>query len=256
MTEQQHQMTTSDTTIDLSEIDKFDALAAEWWAPNGPFAPLHRLTPVRMEYITAQLAAEFGRDRKETRPFEGLRVLDIGCGGGLTAEPLARLGADVTGIDAAEQTIGVARAHAAQSGLSVSYQVTSAEDLSEPPFDAVLALEVVEHVSDVPAFLSACAALVRPGGIFIASTLNRTAKSYALAIVGAEYILGWLPKGTHDWSRFLAPDQLGGMIEETGLEPLDRMGMAYTPLRDTWRLTPEDLSVNYLMLARKPDAAG
>ncbi|MEM9343203.1 MAG: bifunctional 2-polyprenyl-6-hydroxyphenol methylase/3-demethylubiquinol 3-O-methyltransferase UbiG [Pseudomonadota bacterium] len=249
-------MTPPDTTVDVQEIEKFDALAQEWWALDGPFAPLHRLTPTRMEYITSQIAAEFGQDRMDQSPFSGLSVLDIGCGGGLTAEPLARLGASVTGIDAAEQTIAVAQRHAAQSGLSIDYRVSTAEALAETgaQFDTVLALEIVEHVADPAAFLSACATLVRPGGLFIASTLNRTAKSYALAIVGAEYILGWLPKGTHDWSRFLTPDELTSHIDATGLDMQDRMGMAYVPLKDTWRLTPDDLSVNYLVLARKPEA--
>jgi len=246
-------MTTPDTTIDFAEIEKFDALAQEWWALDGPFAPLHRLTPTRMEYITSQIAAEFGRDRGSADAFSGLSVLDIGCGGGLTAEPLARLGASVTGIDAAEQTVGVARAHAQQMGLDIDYRMSAAEALAETGahFDTVLALEIVEHVSDPPAFLSACAALVRPGGILFASTLNRTAKSNALAIVGAEYILRWLPKGTHDWSRFITPEELGTMTESAALETLDRMGMAYDPLRDSWRLTPDDLAVNYLLLARK-----
>jgi 2-polyprenyl-6-hydroxyphenyl methylase/3-demethylubiquinone-9 3-methyltransferase len=240
-------------SIDPDDVARFSAMAAEWWDPAGKFRPLHRLGPVRLAYIRDQLAGHFGRDRKSLRPFEGLRVLDVGCGGGLIAEPLARLGGDVVAIDASAENIGVARAHAAESGLTIDYRVAPAEDLAAAGerFDVVLALEILEHVADRGAFVAACAALVRPGGALIAATLNRTPQSYLLAIVGAEYILGWLPRGTHDWRKFVRPSELAGAVRRCGLELCDFAGVSYSPLADSWRIG-RDLAVNYLAFIRRP----
>ena len=201
-------MTTS--TIDPAEVAKFSAIAAEWWDPIGKFAPLHKFNPVRLGFIRDQAAAHFGRDARSLNPFEGLSLLDIGCGGGLLTEPMARLGFAVTGADASERNIGTARAHAAQSGLEIDYRATTAEALVEESqsFDVVLNMEVVEHVADVTAYLAACTALVKPGGLTLVATLNKTLKSLALAKIGAEYVLGWLPRGTHDWNRFVPPTEL------------------------------------------------
>jgi 2-polyprenyl-6-hydroxyphenyl methylase / 3-demethylubiquinone-9 3-methyltransferase len=236
------------STIDAAEIEKFQAMAAEWWDPEGKFRPLHMLNPCRLDYITAQIAAEYGRDTTGPRPFAGLRVLDIGCGGGLLSEPMARLGAEVVGADAAERNIPVARLHAEQSGLKIDYRHTTAEALAESgeTFDAVLNMEVVEHVADPPAYLAACRELLRPGGLMVCSTLNRNAKSWAQAIVGAEYVMGWLPKGTHDWRRFITPDELYAMLTDAGLDPVDRTGFVFNPLSWSWSLSKRDLSCNYV----------
>ncbi len=241
-------------TIDPAEIAKFEAMADEWWDPAGKFRPLHMLNPCRLDYITRQIAGEFGRDLAAPRPFEGLRVLDIGCGGGLLAEPMARLGADVVGADAAEGNIHVARIHAAREGLAIDYRATTAEALAEAgeAFDVVLNMEVVEHVSDPPAYLAACHRLVRPGGIMVISTLNRTMKSFAAAIVGAEYVMRWLPRGTHDWRRFITPEELAALLGEAGFEVVDRTGFVFNPLGWSWSLSERDLSVNYAMTARHP----
>lgn len=246
------------STIDAAEIEKFQAMAAEWWDPNGKFKPLHMLNPCRLDYITTQIAAEFDRDLTADRPFDGLRILDIGCGGGLLSEPMARLGATVVGVDAAGRNIPVARAHAEQSGLEIDYRHTSAEELlttGEPPFDAVLNMEVVEHVSDPQAYLTACHDLLRPGGVMICSTINRNPKSYMMAIIGAEHVMRWLPKGTHEWSKFITPDELFGLLERAGLRPEDRMGFVFNPVTWTWRLSDRDLSVNYVTASVKPDQA-
>ncbi|NAZ37742.1 bifunctional 2-polyprenyl-6-hydroxyphenol methylase/3-demethylubiquinol 3-O-methyltransferase UbiG [Rubellimicrobium sp. CFH 75288] len=246
----------SASSIDAAELAKFEAMAARWWDPAGPMAPLHAMNPVRLDWMLPwlrSLAGEARPDADPGRPLGGLRVLDVGCGGGLVAEPLARLGAAVTGIDPSAEVIAAARAHAAQAGLAVDYQARTAEALaaSGAVFDAVLALEVVEHVEDRPAFLCTLAALVRPGGLVLLSTLNRTARSFALAVVGAEWVLGWLPRGTHDWRRFPRPEELSGWLAAAGLRPLGTTGFVFHPLRGAWHLSEEDLSVNYAIAARR-----
>ena len=243
------------TTVDQNEIAKFEAMAAEWWDAEGKFKPLHMLNPCRLTYITEQIAAEFDRDLQSKQPFAGLRILDIGCGGGLLSEPMARLGAEVLGADAAERNIPVARVHAEQMGLAIDYRHTTAEALaaSGESFDAILNMEVVEHVADPAAFLAACKSLLKPGGMMICSTINRNAKSYAMAIIGAERIMRWLPKGTHDWAKFITPDELFELLVRAGLEPLDRKGFQFNPLAWNWRISERDLSVNYVTASRRPD---
>lgn len=242
------------TTIDRAEIAKFEAMAAEWWDPEGKFKPLHKMNPVRLGYITRQIAAEFERDLDAARPFEGLRVLDVGCGGGLLCEPMARLGAEVVGIDPAARNIPVARLHAQTSGLAIDYRVASAEEMAGEgeAFDAVLNMEVIEHVADPAAYLRACAALMRPGGLMTTSTLNRNAKSYLWAIVGAEQVMRWLPRGTHEWRKFITPDELFELLRGAGLEPVDRTGFVFDFHRWDWRMSDRDLSVNYVTTALKP----
>lgn len=244
----------TETTIDPAEVAKFEAMAADWWNPAGKFRPLHVMNPCRLDYICAQVASEFGRDLHAPRPFAGLRVLDIGCGGGLLSEPMARRGADVVGADAAAGNIPVARLHAAQSGLGIDYRHTTAEALAAAGevYDVVLAMEIVEHVADPLAFLSACRSLLAPGALLICSTLNRTARSFALAIVGAEWVLRWLPRGTHDWRRFITPEELFALIAAAGLDPVDRKGMVYNPLRRSWSISDRDLAMNYVTTSRRP----
>ncbi|MGJ8603761.1 MAG: bifunctional 2-polyprenyl-6-hydroxyphenol methylase/3-demethylubiquinol 3-O-methyltransferase UbiG [Marivita sp.] len=244
---------TGTTTVDPSEIAKFEAMAAEWWDPNGKFKPLHMMNPIRLDYITAQIAAEFDRDLSQSRPFEGLRLLDVGCGGGLLCEPMARLGASVLGIDAGGSNIPVAQAHALQSGLIIDYRHTTAEALADAgeQFDIVLSMEVIEHVADPLAFLTACRALLKPGGLHLCSTINRNAKSFAAAIVGAEFVMRWLPKGTHDWAKFITPDELYAHLRNAGLDPVDRKGFLFNPVSWKWRLSDRDLSVNYATVAVK-----
>ena len=234
---------------DPSEIAKFEAMAAEWWDPKGKFKPLHMMNPVRLGYITTQIAAEFGRDLKAPRPFEGLRLLDIGCGGGLLSEPMARLGAKVVGADAAAKNIEVARIHADQVGLQIDYRAETAEALlaAGESFDAVLAMEIVEHVADPPGFVASCHDLLRPGGVLVMSTLNRTLRSYGAAIIGAEWVMRWLPRGTHEWQRFVTPDELAEMMQKAGLRVADRRGMVFNPISWGWSLSDRDLSVNYAM---------
>jgi len=242
------------TTIDPAEIAKFEAMAAEWWDPNGKFKPLHMLNPCRLDYITAQIAAEFDRDLSRPAPFAGLRILDIGCGGGLLSEPMARLGADVVGADAAARNIPVAQVHAEQSGLTIDYRHTTAEDMAAAGerFDVVLNMEVVEHVADPLAYLTACHDLLKPGGLMLCSTINRNPKSWLMAIVGAEYVMRWLPKGTHEWSKFITPDELFDLLRKAGLETLDRKGFVFDKLRWSWSISHRDLSVNYVTASRRP----
>jgi 2-polyprenyl-6-hydroxyphenyl methylase / 3-demethylubiquinone-9 3-methyltransferase len=239
-------------TLDPEEVARFARLAGQWWDPNGPFRPLHRITPLRLTYLRDQLAQAFARDPKAAASLKGLRILDIGCGGGLVAEPLGRLGADVTGIDPAAENIEAAQGHARGAGLEVTYKVATAEEIADlgATFDAVLLLEVIEHVPDVPAFLARVAPLVKPGGIMILSTLNRTLKAYALAIIGAEFILRWLPVGTHQWQRFVRPAELASALCGAGLTLTDTTGLIYDPLADEWRLN-SDTDVNYFAAAMR-----
>jgi 2-polyprenyl-6-hydroxyphenyl methylase/3-demethylubiquinone-9 3-methyltransferase len=239
-------------TLDREEVARFARLAGDWWDERGPFRQLHRINPVRLTYIRDQLCKRFERDPKQAASLAGLRVLDIGCGGGLVCEPLARLGAQVTGIDPAAENIEAARAHASAGGLGIAYEAATAEELAArgQSYDAVLLLEVVEHVPRVPAFLKGVAPLVKPGGVMILSTLNRTLKAYALAIVGAEYILRWLPVGTHQWERFVKPKELASALSAAGLAMTGTEGLIYDPFADEWRLSP-DTDVNYFASAAR-----
>ncbi len=247
-------MNTSQTTVDPAEVAKFQAMAADWWDPTGKFKPLHMLNPTRLDYITSQIAAEFDRDLTTFRPFEGLRLLDIGCGGGLISEPMARLGATVVGADAAERNIPVAQIHAEQSGLDIDYRCITAEEMAADgeQFDVVLNMEVVEHVSDPLAYLTACQELLKPGGLMICSTINRNPKSFAVAIVGAEWVMRWLPKGTHEWNKFITPDELKALFVQAGLTPVDAKGFVFNPITWTWSTSASDLSVNYVTASIKP----
>jgi 2-polyprenyl-6-hydroxyphenyl methylase/3-demethylubiquinone-9 3-methyltransferase len=246
-------MSQSDSTLDEREVERFRALAAKWWDPEGEFAPLHAIGPERLRFLREQLVRHFARDGNAARPLEELRIADIGCGGGLVSEPLARLGASVTGIDPAEENVAAARAHAADSGLEIDYRAARVEDLAAEgaQFDAVIALEVVEHVPDVPAFIGVCAQVLRPGGMMLLSTINRTARAFALAIVGAEYVLRWLPRGTHQWDRFVTPEELGDALRGSGLRVVETRGLTFNPLTREWRLS-DDTGVNYFMSAGKP----
>ena len=243
------------SSIDPDEVAKFTRLAAEWWDPNGKFRPLHQFNPVRLGFIRAAAAAHFGRDEKGLKPFRGLNLLDIGCGGGLLSEPMARIGFTVLGVDPSEKNVKTASAHAADSGLAVTYRAATAEALAEEgaTFDVILNMEVVEHVADLGGFLHTCAALVKPGGFMLVATLNRTLKSLALAKIGAEYVLRWLPAGTHDWNRFVTPAELEGFLENAGLRVTRAQGVSFDPLRWDWRLS-SDTDVNYMMVAEKRGA--
>jgi 2-polyprenyl-6-hydroxyphenyl methylase/3-demethylubiquinone-9 3-methyltransferase len=240
------------TSIDPNEIGRFAALADEWWDANGRLRSLHRLNPVRIGYIRDQVAARFHRNPLRPRPLAGLRIADIGCGGGLLAEPIARLGADVTGVDAAAENIRIATLHAEQSGLNIDYRHTSVEALAAAgeSFDVILCMEVLEHVADMPGFIGACGTMLKPGGLLIAATLSRTLQAFALAIVGGEYLLGWLPRGTHDWRKFVRPHELARALRHVGLTVSDAKGVQYRPLADAWSLGPS-LDVNYMMTATK-----
>jgi 2-polyprenyl-6-hydroxyphenyl methylase/3-demethylubiquinone-9 3-methyltransferase len=237
-------------TVDDGEIERFTRIAEEWWDEKGKFRPLHLINPVRLQYIRDKICTHYRRAPETRESLKELSVLDIGCGGGLLCEPLTRLGADVTGIDAGDKNIKVAALHAEKMGLAVNYQCTTAEAM-QGQYDVVLALEIIEHVADVPAFLRAVTALVKPGGILFMSTLNRTAKSYAMAIVGAEYILRWLPRGTHSWQKFLKPSELCAGLRQEGMQIEHMTGMVFNPFGGGWRLKDSDLDVNYLLTATK-----
>jgi 2-polyprenyl-6-hydroxyphenyl methylase/3-demethylubiquinone-9 3-methyltransferase len=243
----------TETTINPDEIAKFAAMADEWWDPAGKFKPLHKFNPVRLTYIRDWALRHFRREEGQVRPLEGLRILDIGCGGGLLTEPLTRLGASVTGIDAAGRNIAVARLHAETVGLSIDYEETTSEALAAQAlkFDIVLNMEVVEHVANVPLYMKSCADLVAPGGLLFSATINRTARALAFAKFGAEYLLRWLPVGTHDWSKFITPDELRVLISRNGLKVIDKTGVVYHPLADEWKRS-SDMGINYMLLAERP----
>ncbi len=245
--------TAAPSTVDDAEVARFSAIAAEWWDPAGKFRPLHRFNPLRIAYIRDALARRFNRDPLAPQPLAGLRLVDIGCGGGLLAEPLARLGADVVGVDAAERNIKVASVHAAETGVTVDYRNTTAEALvvAGEQFDAVISLEVLEHVADVPLFITCCTDLVKPDGLLFFATMNRTAKAYVTAILGAEYLLRWLPRGTHDWKKFLKPSEVAEELRRNGAIVRDLTGVVYNPLDGSFRIDPRDVQVNYLLFAEK-----
>jgi 2-polyprenyl-6-hydroxyphenyl methylase/3-demethylubiquinone-9 3-methyltransferase len=242
----------TETTINPEEIAKFAAMAEEWWDPTGKFKPLHKFNPVRLGYVRDKAIAHFGLDGSKRRPLEGLRILDIGCGGGLLSEPLARLGATMVGVDAGEKNIAIAKLHAEQSGLTIDYRATTAETLAAAGerFDIVLNMEVVEHVDNVPLYMKSCAELVAPGGLLFTATINRTLRAYAFAIVGAEQVLRWLPKGTHDYAKFLTPEEISALVTRNGLRVVEKTGVVFHPLADEWRQS-RDTGINYMVLAEK-----
>ncbi|WP_068083963.1 bifunctional 2-polyprenyl-6-hydroxyphenol methylase/3-demethylubiquinol 3-O-methyltransferase UbiG [Polycladidibacter stylochi] len=256
MSAAQNDSTVNRATIDEAEVARFSAIAAEWWDPSGKFRPLHKFSPVRVGYIKEYICDAFDCDEKDPQALSGLKILDIGCGGGLLSEPMARMGASVTGADASEKNIKVASVHAQENGLEIDYRAETAEQLvaAGEQFDVVLNMEVIEHVADVDLFLESCAKLVKPGGLMFIATLNRTLKSYALAIIGAEYILRWLPAGTHSYDKFLKPEEIEVPLKGFGMEVFERCGVSYNPLMDSWSRST-DLSVNYMMIARRPKSA-
>ena len=239
-------------TVDSAEVARFSALADAWWDPEGDFRPLHRFNPTRLGYIRDQVCQHFNRDKRSLRPFEGLTALDIGCGGGLVSEPVARMGAKTSAIDASEKNIGVASLHAEQGGLDINYRAAAAETLAaeQKQFDIVMALEIIEHVADIELFVDSCVALTKPGGLLFVATLNRTVKSFALAIVGAEYVLRWMPRGTHQWNKFVKPSELARSLNDSKVKIGDITGVTYSPLNEDWRLS-KDVAVNYMMCAEK-----
>ena len=243
----------AETTIDQAEVDRFSAMAAEWWDPTGKFKPLHKFNPVRLTYIREKVCERFDRDFKAPNALKGLRVLDIGCGGGLLSEPMAKMGAEVVGADASEFNIEVAKVHAKQSGLSIDYRATTAEDLAAAgeTFDVVLNMEVVEHVADVNLFMTACANMVRPNGFMFVATINRTMKAKALAIFMAENVLKWLPKGTHQYEKLVTPEEIEAPLNAAGMNVIDQTGVFYNPLLDSWNKS-RDMDVNYMVLAERP----
>ncbi|MBN9515654.1 MAG: bifunctional 2-polyprenyl-6-hydroxyphenol methylase/3-demethylubiquinol 3-O-methyltransferase UbiG [Alphaproteobacteria bacterium] len=251
MVESAHIPTTG--TVDPAEVERFSRIADEWWDPRGKFAPLHQLNPVRIGYIRDRAAAYWQRDALSGRPLDGLSLLDIGCGGGLLSEPMTRLGAQVTGVDASGRNISVAALHAERQDLSIDYRQGTAEALADSgaQFDIVMALEIVEHVSDVDLFLHSCGRMVKPGGLLFLSTLNRTAKAWAMAIAGAEYVLGWLPRGTHDWKKFLKPSEAVRGLRGGGIDAQEIVGVVYSPLSRLWSLNKNDLDVNYMLYGIK-----
>jgi 2-polyprenyl-6-hydroxyphenyl methylase/3-demethylubiquinone-9 3-methyltransferase len=240
-------------TLDPAEVERFRRMAEEWWDPKGKFRPLHQIGPARLAFIREEMVRHFTLDDRAMKPFAGHSIVDVGCGGGLIAEPLARLGATVTGIDPASRNIEIAKLHAGPQGLAIDYRAITVEELAAEgrTFDVLTCLEVIEHVPDVGAFIGECAKLVRPGGLMILSTINRTFKAYALAVVGAEYVLGWLPRGTHDWNRFVTPGELSRHLAGAGMGPARFMGFTYDPFRDRWSLDP-DTEVNYLASSVRP----
>jgi 2-polyprenyl-6-hydroxyphenyl methylase/3-demethylubiquinone-9 3-methyltransferase len=243
----------AESTVDAAEVERFSRLAADWWNPRGPMAPLHKFNPVRLAYIRDQATTHFQRDPKRLDCLKGLRILDIGCGGGLLSEPLARIGGEVVGADPAANNIEVGKLHATEASVAVDYRCTTAEALADAGerFDIVLAMEVVEHVSDVPLFIRRCAEMVKPGGLMIVATLNRTLKAFALAIVGAEYVLRWLPRGTHQWDKFVTPEELESALQAGGLHRIGESGVIYNLLADKWQLS-SDMDVNYMITAERP----
>ncbi len=240
------------TSVDPAEVARFSAIAAQWWDPNGKFAVLHRFNPVRIAWIRDQTTALLQREPVSLKPLAGLRLLDVGCGGGLLSEPMARLGADVVAIDPSEKNIRTAMTHAAEHDLPIDYRATTAEALAAAGerFDVVLAMEVVEHVTDPRAFIATCGSLLNPRGLMFAATLNRTLKAFGLAIIGAEYVLGWLPKGTHQWEKFITPDELKGWLADNGLATKEQLGVTYSPFTRQWKVS-RDMDVNYMLLAQK-----
>lgn len=249
-------MPDASSTVDEAEVAQFSRLAAEWWDPRGKMAALHKLNPVRLTYIRDTACRQFGRDPKRLDCLKDLRILDIGCGGGILSEPLGRMGATVVGADPAASNIEAAKRHAAQGGVAVDYRATTAEALADAgeAFDVVLAMEVVEHVADLGLFVRRCAEMVKPGGLMVAATINRTLKSFALAIVGAEYILRWLPRGTHRWDKFVTPDEIESAMEKNGLRAIDERGVIYNILSDAWQIST-DMDVNYMVTAERPKKA-
>ena len=240
------------TTIDENEVEKFSKIADEWWDANGKFKPLHKFNPIRLNFFKQEICKFFDRDEKLLTPFEGLKILDIGCGGGLVAEPISRLGAELVAIDASQKNINVAKIHAEKSGLKIDYQCITAEDLASQnqQFDVVLALEIIEHVADVEKFIEACATLVKPGGLIFIATLNRTAKSLLMAKFGVEYILRWLPIGTHDWRKFLKPSEIENIAKNQQIQLQKIQGFSYNLLKDQWSFSA-DLSINYCLIFKK-----
>jgi 2-polyprenyl-6-hydroxyphenyl methylase/3-demethylubiquinone-9 3-methyltransferase len=242
------------SSVDPAEVERFSRLAAEWWDPKGKFAPLHKFNPVRLSFIREQALRRFKRDGAARRPFEGLRLLDIGCGGGLLSEPMSRLGFAVTGVDASERNVGTARAHAEATDLAIDYRASTAEALEaagEAPFDVILNMEVIEHVADPGDYLRTCARLLAPGGLMIVATINRTLKAFALAKVGAEYVLRWVPAGTHDWNKFLKPEELRAFLKDEPVEVNGPYGVDFNPLSGKWGRSM-DAEVNYMMTVSRP----